>query len=156
MKKNALHNRGVTLVEIVFAMAIIAAMAAIVFVAIRPAERFARARNNQRRSDIATLLNAMGQRSADNRGVFETGCTAGAVPTSVTPIASGAGNYDMGPCLVSTYLTQMPFDTKATGAHYNSTADYKTGYSISRDAPTGRVTITAPSAEVSEIISIVR
>lgn len=134
---------------------IIAVLAAVVIIALNPARQFAQARNTQRTSNVRAILDAVGQRLADNKGVFETGCAAGAVPTSTaTKIATST--YDIAPCLVPTYLPQMPFDPSATGAFWTSTSSYDTGYNIQKDNATGRITVSAPSAELSETISVSR
>lgn len=147
---------GFTLIEIAVAVGIIAILAGLVLVAINPSRQFAQARNTQRTSHVNAILNAIGQRIADNKGLFETGCAAGIIPTTTTQMGNGAGKYDIGPCLAPTYMPTLPFDASATGAHYTSTTDYDTGYTIVKDAGSGRVTIGAPSAELGESISALR
>jgi hypothetical protein len=78
------------------------------------------------------------------------------IPTTATNISSTTGDYNGGPCLSPTYVATVPFDPSASGAHWTSTTDYNTGYTVARDATTGRITVNAPAAEVSEVISITR
>jgi type IV pilus assembly protein PilA len=137
--------RGFTLIEILVVMGIIAVLATIVLVAVNPARQFAQARDTQRSSNVNTILNAVGNRIADNRGVFESGCTAGPIPATSTPIKSGTGGYDLYNCLVPTYLTTVPVDPSI--GSFSTSTNYSTGYTISRDT-SGRINITAPGREI--------
>ena len=146
---------GFTLIEIAITVAIVGVLLGIIIFAINPAQYLARGRDTQRKGDSLSILSVIGQRAADNKGVFETGCAAGVIPATTTKMATGVGNYDIGPCLVPAYLSKLPFDPTATGAHWTSTTDYDTGYNLSKDVTTGRITISAPSAEL-EVITYTR
>jgi len=145
---------GLTLIEIVITIGIIVLLAGTVIIIINPAQQLAKSRNTQRQSDINLILNAISQNMADNRGIFN--CVNGPIPTSSTKMAVGAGNYDIAACLVPVYLDKLPFDPQAPDAYYASTTDYNTGYFIYQSTTTNRVTISAPSAELNEIISVTR
>jgi type IV pilus assembly protein PilA len=154
MKKFS-RKKGFRLIEILVVMGIIAVLATIVLVAINPARQFAQSRDTQRTSNVAALLSAVGQRIADNRGIFELNCTAGAIPTASTTIKSGVGGYDIYPCIVPTYIPLLPIDPK-TGVFTDAT-NYNSGYTIVRDSITGRVTVAAPDTEVqTSLISVTR
>ncbi len=141
--------------EILLTLAIIGVLTAAVLIMINPAQQLGVARNNQRSTNINVIINAIGQNMGDNKGSF--GCVIGDIPTSSVKMASGAGNYDIAQCLVGpNYLPNLPFDPTAPGAHYSSSADYDTGYYVSKNASTSRVTITAPYAEAGQTISITR
>lgn len=147
------QTKGFTLIELLIVIAIIAILAGAVIIALNPARQFAQARNSQRMTHVSTLLNAAQQNTADNRGVFT--CAAGALPSTATAMNS-SGGYDICGCLVPNYVSALPFDPSATGAHFTSCTDYDTGYTIMASATTSRVTVDAPSAELSETISITR
>lgn len=144
-----------TMIEIVVAMALAAIIFAGSIVALNPAGQLASARNSQRTAHVQTLVNAIRANIVDYRtGKFT--CNAGDIPSSTKKMATGAGNFDIAPCLVPTYILAMPFDPKATGAHYTSNTDYDTGYFVVKSTSTGQVTVSAPSAELGKTISIIR
>lgn len=133
MIKKSQKSRGFTLIEILVVIGLIAILAGIVLIAINPARQFAQARNAQRESNVNTILNAIGQNMADNKGLFGGGCTS--IPTATSTIGTSAG-YDLS-CLVPTYIpTAIPMDP-ATGT------PEATNYSIVAST-SGRVTICAP------------
>lgn len=144
------NKKGFTLVEVLLVVVIIAILAAVVIVAINPGRQISQANNTQRRSDIKSILDAVHQYAIDNRGAMPAAIDA--VPTV---IGDDALEVDICTDLVPTYLSEMPFDpTDAAGAYTDCTA-YNTGYQISVDAD-GRVTINAPSAELTETITVTR
>lgn len=151
---------GFTLIEILIVIGLIAILATVVLVALNPARQFAQARDSQRVSNVNAILNAIGQRIADNKGVFETGCSAGPISTTTVQYMrpGGGGNYDIAPCLVPTYMSAMPFDPKGSGCtgSYTSTSTYETCYTVRSDAASGRITVDAPYAEITTPISVTR
>lgn len=144
-------KKGFTLIELLIVIALIAILAAAIIIGLNPARQFSQARNSQRWSHVNAVMNAVNQNIADNSGTFT--CAAGALPATATTMRSAAGGYNICGCVVTTYMSSMPFDPTATGAHYTSCADYDTGYTILRDAA-GRITVAAPSAEVGVAISV--
>lgn len=143
-------RKGFTLVEVLLVVVIIAILAAVVIVAINPARQISQANNTQRSSDVKTILDAVHEYAIDNRGALPTGIT-----TTATVVGSGTGQIDICTLLVPTYVAAMPFDPTATDGEYTDCTDYNTGYTIASDA-SGRVTVAAPTAELSEVISITR
>lgn len=146
-KKIGNVNKGFTLIEVLVVMGIIAVLSTIVLVAINPSRQFAQSRDTQRTSNVTALLNAIGQRTVDNRGIFETGCDAGEISATTTIIKSGEDGFDLYPCIVPTYMALLPVDPKV--GVFTSATSYDSGYTISRDVVTGRITVAAPSTEIS-------
>ncbi len=149
-----INKKGRDFVTFLVVIGIIAILASVVVVALNPARQFAQARNTQRFSNVNAILNAIGQNSADNKGVFT--CAAGLIPTSTTNMASSSGAYDIANCIVPTYISLMPSDPSTAGSHYTSNSDYNTGYSLVQSSSTGRITVSAPGQELGQVIAVTR
>jgi len=143
--------RGFTLIEILIVLGMLALLSTVVLVAVNPLRQFAQARNTQRESNVSAVLNAVGHRLADNRGIFESesGACSTALPESPTEI-SETGGYDLRRCLIPTYLPEIPFDP-AEGDNTCTSDDcsgvdesYSTEYTIAQNASTSRITVCAP------------
>ena len=147
------NQKGFTLLELLIVMALIAILVGIVLAALNPARQFANARNSTRYAHLNAIMNGISAEMTEHNGTFT--CASGAIPSSATDMRSAAGGYDIAQCLVTDFLSQMPYDPSASGAHYTSNADYDTGYNISMDA-SGRITVAAPGAENSVVISLTR
>ena len=143
-------QKGFTLIEILVVIGIIAILAAVVLVAINPARQFAQARDSQRSSNLNTILNAIGQRMADNKGIFNgvgiDGKTCPSLPTNaptgtVIDNAAGGSGVDLS-CLVPTYVPALPIDPSL------STPTIPVGYNVYQDT-NGRIHVLAATQETS-------
>ena len=149
MFKNS--EKGVTFIEVMFAIGLLAVLSGAAVYLIDPVRQFAAARNNQRVAHVNTILNAVHQRIADNRGTWNSTCGASviALPSSTTTIGSDPPNLDLGTCLVPVYLSALSMDP-SVGTATN------TAYTIFKNTATGRITISASSTELGETILITR
>jgi prepilin-type N-terminal cleavage/methylation domain-containing protein len=143
---------GFTLIELLIVIALVAILASTIILGLNPARQFSQARNSQRWTHVSGTLRAIHQNRIDNNGVWT--CAAGALPVTATTMGSGAGDYDMCSCIVPTYTRQLAFDPSASDAHYTSCGDYDIGYTIMENASDGRITVAAPSAELSATIGV--
>jgi len=154
MKKNK-TNKGFTLIEILLVVAAIAILAGIVILAINPNKQLGETRNAQRRADVNTILNATYQYSIDNSGnlpTIPTGtCSLVAANQVCKATATGTCSTGVDLSVLTTlekYLTSIPKDPTVSSTDGS-------GYYIAKSA-NNRVTVCAPSAEQSAVISVTR
>ncbi|MFO0719061.1 MAG: type II secretion system protein [Candidatus Paceibacterota bacterium] len=138
MKK---YKKGFTLIEILLVLGIIAILAGIVLVAVNPSRQFKQARDSQRVSNVNAILNAIGQNIADHRGVFTCAGSETVLPENPGQVMKSSGGFDIRPCLVPVYLAELPHDPSVESA----SGSYDTGYTVSRDGDTDRITISSVS-----------
>lgn len=146
--------RGFTLIEILIVLGMLALLSTVVLVAVNPLKQFAQARNTQREANVSALLNAVGHRLADNKGIFASASSTCSMnlPHEAKEIARTDG-HDLRPCLVPEYLPELPYDP-STGTNTCVTDEcngpgegYATAYEIMQNASTSRITVCAPLHE---------
>ncbi|MEK7608464.1 MAG: prepilin-type N-terminal cleavage/methylation domain-containing protein [Patescibacteria group bacterium] len=141
-------QKGFTLLEILLVVAAIGTLAGIVILAINPNKQLGDTRNAQRKADVNTILNAIYQYSIDNNGALPAAITTGSVAICRTG-AVCTGLIDLGVLTANEkYLTSIPFDP-------NGSTATSTGYTVIKSV-NNRITIAAPSAEQSAVISVTR
>lgn len=154
------HPRAAfTLIELIIVIAIIAVIAAAVFVALDPARRLHAARNGTRWSDTTAVLQAIKQYQADNQGnlpptatvidsdnatvqiIGEAVGACASVPAcaGVTVAASNCGLNSLDADLAG-YIPRIPRDP-------NGGAVNDTRYFVNYNSTTGVVTVGACSEE---------
>ena len=154
------RNAGFTLIELLVVIGILGILLAIVLIAINPGRQFALANNTKRQSDVSTILNAVSQYMADNKGKLPVGMGTLGTAMAATEIAGNGtpANGDVCGALVTKFVAQLPYDPSLTGS-FTSCASYDTGYQVAVDTA-GRVTVSASNAqpidEVGVTISVTR
>ncbi len=154
IKRNIKGQKGFTLLEVLLVVAVIAILAGIVIIAINPGKNLADARDAQRKADVNTIINAVYQYALDNSGSIPSTITNSAVQicngtgagTCASPVA-----IDLGVLTASgKYIVALPKDPKCPGATACPQAN-SIGYTITKDATSGRVTVAAPLADTPPI-----
>ncbi len=153
MKKN--KKGGFTLLELLIVIAILAILSVALVIVLNPAETLKKARDAQRRADVNTILNAVYQYTIDSNGVLPTiptgTCSLVAANQICKLTATGTCSTGVDLSVLTTlekYLTSLPIDPTVSSTNGS-------GYYISKSA-NGRVTVCAPSAEQSAVISVTR
>jgi prepilin-type N-terminal cleavage/methylation domain-containing protein len=161
-------NKGFTLIELLIVIAIIAILAAVVFVALDPLTRFRDARDSSRWADVNEILSAAKIDQIDNGGAYVaaiTAMTAGEVYMIGTATATCDDNngscdtnvtdddncVDVTALATEGYLASVPISP--TGAV--TWAATTTGYTAQRDS-TGIIHIRACESENTTEISVSR
>ncbi|MEK7094629.1 MAG: prepilin-type N-terminal cleavage/methylation domain-containing protein [Patescibacteria group bacterium] len=152
---------GFTLIELLIVIAIIAILAAAVFVALDPVQRFQEARDSARWSDVNNIISAVKTDQVDNGGAYlaaVAGLTAGnfyTIGTDATACDAGctakvtqAACVDLTGLVTEGYLGEVPQDPSSGTAA-------KTDYYLSRKA-SGTVEVGSCDPEAATTITISR
>lgn len=149
------HQKAFTLLEILLVVAAIAVLASITIVAINPTKQLGQAKNAVRRADVGTIINAVYQYAIDSAGSLPSGvsttlreiCQTG-ISTSSCAALNLANLSVLTSTSSSSYLVSIPVDPI-------SVSTSGTGYFIQKTAG-GRILVSAPSAELGEVISVTK
>ncbi len=139
--------KGFTLIEVLLVIAIITVLSGVTILVINPGKRLADARNAQRTADINIILNAVYQYSLDNNSMLPESITVVGGEICKEGLDSEINDCDVSLLVLledERYLVSLPQDP-------NNTIDSDgIGYNINKTV-NGRITITAPNAEDSNI-----
>ena len=160
-------NNGFTLIELLIVIAIIAILAAVVFVALDPLTRFQDARDSSRWSDVTALLSAIKIDQVDNKGLYLwaiTNTVAGTEYMISSTTTSFGCNLTCDVTIAATddcvnlqgfvdegYVGSLPVSPSGVG---NWSSIY-TGYYIIKNS-VGTITIGACESENVSSISVTR
>lgn len=162
-----MNKKGFTLIELLIVIAIIAILAAIVFVALDPGRRFADARDARRASDLVELLTAIKIDQVDNGGDYiaaiealtpaevnmigtaVTGCTAQNANCD-TDVTATANCVDLSGLVTEGYLGEVSVSPDGAGTW----TDGLTGFTLELET-NGTVTLRSCESEnTTEIFSV--
>ena len=144
---------GFTLIEVLLVIAILAILAAVTIIAINPAKQLAKTRDTQRSADVYSILNALHQYAVDHDAAFPIEITTTNLEICRTTSVTCIDLYDLSVLTNNQeYMISMPIDPRCPydGAYCS---DNGTGYFVQKTA-SGRITVSAPSAEVENSISV--
>jgi prepilin-type N-terminal cleavage/methylation domain-containing protein len=160
-KKLQKQSQGFTLIELLIVIAIIGILASVVFVAIDPAQRFQKARDARRQSDVENIAAAIVTYQVDNDGSLPTTITAltagsayvvgtatSGCNTGCTATTTQAACVDLAELVTGGYIGSVPMDPSAGAAS-------KTLYYVVKNA-TGSVTTASCTPEIASSISVTR
>jgi prepilin-type N-terminal cleavage/methylation domain-containing protein len=154
-------RKGFTLIELLIVIAIIAILAAVVFVALDPLTRFQDSRDSTRWSDATATLDAIKVDQVDNGGAYvaavsgltaanyyQIGTAGSGCDSGCTAQTTQAACADLTALVTEGYLGAVPMDPSSGTAA-------ETDYYIMR-AATGVITIGACDEEGSASIEVSR
>jgi type IV pilus assembly protein PilA len=154
-----MKQKGFTLLEILLVVAMIAILAGIVIIAINPTKQLADTRNAQRRSDVATILNAVYQYSIDHKGALPVGSASSSsidtyskeiCASTIPAVCASNSLVDLSALYYSDqkYLVNIPIDPSMNSVQ-------GTGYYIWK-SNNNRITVKANNAEQDAVIQVSR
>ncbi len=158
-------QKGFTLIELLVVIVIIGLLAAIIFVAVDPAQRFGDARDARRRAEVVSILNAVLKYQVDHDGdlpadIDATPGTYQILGIDASGCSAACGGFlaaavedeclDLTDDLVTTggYLASIPMDPDTGDA--NNTRYYL------NQTTNGRITVGACDPENATAISVSR
>jgi len=107
-------RKGFTLIELLVVIGVLAVLLTITLIAINPARQFAQSNDTKRRSDVNSILNAIHQFGADNRGILPAGLAqVAATPMPIQRSATPDPSVEADICadVVTDYLAALDIET---------------------------------------------
>ena len=142
-------NRGLSLVEMLICIAIVVILSAIIILIIKPGERTAEARDNQREAHLNIIWGAIVQKIYQGRGKWDCDDFP-ATPTVIGSNTAGA-EYDLFSCLYPDFISEPEIICDPqTGYYDKETGEYYSGYKIWRDDATGEISLYVGTAGYGE------
>lgn len=148
-------DSGFTLIELLVVAGILAILLAITIAAINPNKHFKATRDAQRQSDVSTILDAIYEYEASNRGSLPTVLQSITTGQQYNIASSGTSFVNLCTDLAPDYVADLPEDpqtgTKSGATTCAAASTYDTGYKLTETTTGNRFTISAPAAETGSI-----
>ena len=166
-KQRMQSSKGFTLIELLLVIAIIAILAAVIFVALDPLKRFADSRDATRWSEVAEILHAIKIDQIDNRGEYigaiqsmannqwymigtaSTNCKAQCDSFGDFTVQAADSCVDLTDLTVRGTIPKIPISKNNPNSNPWS-ADH-TGYVLKKDTSTGFIEVGACEGENDDI-----
>lgn len=142
------NGKGITLIELLLAVGIIAILVSIVLIAINPGAHVSIVRDAQRREDVESMLGAVLQYAVDHDGELPPGIPLGEKEEICQFREEQCEGIPLDILLSENYLKEIPVDPLWEGEN-------GTHYFMLRTAD-GEITVFAPGAEGAERIEVTR
>ena len=134
-----LQNKSFTLAELLIVVSIVVVLLAIVILAINPAERMAKARDDQREQHLNTIWNAIEQKIYQEGGKWD--CTE--VPQlPEEPTVIGSGECNLYPCLYPNFINNFESLIDPQTGSFKSLDNYDTGYKVWQEQDTKKISLS--------------
>lgn len=162
MSSTNVRRRGFTLIELLIVIAVIAILAASLFVALNPAKRFQDARNSKRTQDAEAIVAGLKAYQVDNNGSYPAAVSALTVDTAYTIGTNGAAGCNTGCSAKTTAAACVDLAGLVTGGYIGSVpkdpstgTDALTDYYLIRNT-TGTVEVGSCDPDGATPISVIR
>lgn len=169
MYLNVKNKRGFTLIELLIVIAIIAILAAVVFVSLDPLRRFKDTRDSRRWQDVTNIMTAIKLEQIDGGGYYLSvidnmaSDTVYMIGTSGTTCSDHNANcdtnvaginycVDLADLVTDGYLAAIPINPNGTG----NWSALTTGYTLERDTSNDGLYVRSCESENSTEIYVVR
>lgn len=142
-------SKGITLIELLLAIGIIAISLSIVLIAINPGTHLSVIRDAQRREEVELIISAVLQYAVDHEGKLPPGIPTDQAKEICMMHEEGCDGVSLDSLVGEQYLKEIPIDPSWKAGEPG------TNYFIMQ-AANGDITVSAPGAEGAEEIQVMR
>jgi prepilin-type N-terminal cleavage/methylation domain-containing protein len=143
------NSKGITLIELLLAIGIIAILVSIVLIAINPGTHLSVVRDAQRREEVELIVSAILQYAVDHEGKLPPGIPVGQEKAICRMHEEGCDGVSLALLVEAGYLKDIPVDPLwkegESGTHY-----------FVMQSANGEIIVSAPDAEGAEEIEVTR